>query len=337
MLPNRHFLVTAIPTFSLLINTGSAQQDFNDAGCEDWYDPVFNSDGSAFNASSSYQVTGFSPPGSTSQPQDLTYNTAVQVNPEGDNAHAIWIELANGTDIGYNGLPYLGCLTALYELPENTVQRGQDDNGDCTETFDQDCVDAILSQSRSLVPGPGGSEVQRCTADTKIMVPSACRRYITGEFFVSSSWEWIGNWTDSDGTDKQVCNPQNQTRVKNAAIGWGSLYADDPRNNTSTTSDLLNDVNSIYDREVTDVFAVLATVWAEDGPVGSGVTWSDSRLTCMNSAQRIKSGSRAPVVMEAPTTSTTSTTTSSGTTPRLDTLVKGMWMTAAMVLCMMVL
>lgn len=52
----------------------------------------------------------------------------------------IWIDTPDGTDVGSKDLPYYGCIGALVPLPRSTVQRGQEDKGDCLRTFDKDCV-----------------------------------------------------------------------------------------------------------------------------------------------------------------------------------------------------
>ncbi|KAL8651375.1 MAG: hypothetical protein Q9210_003294 [Variospora velana] len=285
------FLFASHAAFSIL-HTSSAQQlsaqnNFNSL-CD--FDPIFGPDGTAFNGSSSYQVPGFSPPGSTGLPQTLTYNAAVRVTDQGYSAHAVWVELENGTDIGYNGLPYLGCLTALRNFPQSTVRRAQNDNGDCTETFDQDCIDALLEQAQSIVPDADDenvSAVDLCATQEPEEVPQACRRYIQSDNFDSYSFPHVGNHTASNGTDEGICNAGNETRVINLSIGWGSLYA--LQNDESADAD-----EEDYDFLVNDAFAVLTTVWAKDATVGSNRRWSDARLICMTAGQNIKTGSRVP-------------------------------------------
>ncbi|KAL9018139.1 MAG: hypothetical protein Q9185_004546 [Variospora sp. 1 TL-2023] len=312
------FLFASQAAFSIL-HTSSAQQLSSQnnltSSCD--FDPIFGPDGTAFNGSSSYQVPGFSPEGSTDLPQTLTYNAAVRVTDQGYSAHAVWVELENGTDIGYDGLPYLGCLTALRNFPPSTVRRAQNDNGDCTETFDQDCIDALLEQAQSIVPDADDENVSAvglCATQEPEEVPQACRRYIQSDNFDSYSFPHVGNHTASNGIDERICHAGNEIRVIDLSIGWGSLYA--LQNDESADAD-----QGDYDFIINDAFAVLTTVWAKDAIVESNRRWSDTRLICMTAGQNIKTGSRVPD--EIMTTPGDSTGSDDSTNPEDDSASPG--------------
>ncbi|KAL8819714.1 MAG: hypothetical protein Q9223_001902, partial [Gallowayella weberi] len=154
----------------------------------------FGPDGTTYNASAAYPVPAFIPPNDPSEPHNWTYHTAVLVNTKG-STQTIWIDnpssISNETQPTSKSLPYVGCIVAFFGLPHDTIQRGQADTGDCTKTFDQECVNAVVAGAKNAgaqMSGTMGNETNTSGQDTgdvcvrlmQSVVPSACRKY-TGE------------------------------------------------------------------------------------------------------------------------------------------------------------
>lgn len=85
-------------------------------------------------------------------------------------------------------LPYCGCITAFFGLSCSTLQQGQEDNGDCMQTFDEKCVRVAIEMAK-----------QRTTQfdETRAQASDVCTRLLLGgladscEKFVDSE---NGNW-----------------------------------------------------------------------------------------------------------------------------------------------
>ncbi|KAL1989408.1 hypothetical protein VTN96DRAFT_170 [Rasamsonia emersonii] len=50
-------------------------------------------------------------------------------------------------------LPFSGCAIFMGGLSDNLIRRAQADNGNCSATFDDDCVEALLDQVRNTAWG----------------------------------------------------------------------------------------------------------------------------------------------------------------------------------------
>ncbi|KAI4174649.1 MAG: hypothetical protein LQ348_006348 [Seirophora lacunosa] len=240
--------------------------------------------GTAYNASGSYQVPGFAPPGTTTDAGNLTYNTAVRVSPSGDwYNQTVWIDTVDGTSIQSMDLPYVGCLTALIILPQSTVKRGQGDNGDCTETLGDECVNAMVNQvDQSLRNRAARNSTLPEDICGRLItpndVPEACEMSTGGGGWGASATSYIlGNGTDSDG-----CTDRSETGADGADLGWGRPRGCDE-----------SEVATCYDRAVTGVTPVITTVWQKEASPRADAGWSDVRVTCLR-ANRIQSGSRTP-------------------------------------------
>ncbi|KAI4272629.1 MAG: hypothetical protein LQ337_005163 [Flavoplaca oasis] len=124
----------------------NSTQTNSTTNCDDNH---FGPQGDNYNASASYQIPGFYPPGTgPASPSNWTYNTAVIVDDTGAGEHTFWIDTPDGTDPSSNVLPYYGCNVAMLGLPYDTVLRGQDDTGNCLRTLDEDCVRETLENAR---------------------------------------------------------------------------------------------------------------------------------------------------------------------------------------------
>ena len=168
----------------LLFNRTFAQQnstpDNSTSKCTgyDQYGP----NGDTYNASASYQVAGFYPPGNgTRTPANWTYNTAILAVSNSSNLQTLWIDTLDGTDVGSKDLPYFGCMTAFFGIPQSTNKRGQDDNGDCTKAYDQDCAKEMISFAKSATLPLSGTiqdANDMCARLGRMTVPDACRKYV---------------------------------------------------------------------------------------------------------------------------------------------------------------
>ncbi|KAI4118647.1 MAG: hypothetical protein LQ341_007614 [Variospora aurantia] len=77
----------------------------------------------------------------------------VRVDPTGTYGQTVWIEASSKSSIGSMDLPYVGCVTALADLPVNSMESGQDDNSDRMRTLDEDYVNALINRARQVRPG----------------------------------------------------------------------------------------------------------------------------------------------------------------------------------------
>lgn len=120
---------------------------------------MFGPDGFPLNAAGYHQVPDLEPPGATfTPPRNLAYEIALVLGSEGSFTYAIWIATVDGESLGSSDLPFIGCLSAIFYLPQSTVKRGQDDNGDFTKVIDQDYVNAILDNAKGVASGPFASQ-----------------------------------------------------------------------------------------------------------------------------------------------------------------------------------
>ncbi len=190
-------------SISSLMETTLAQQNSTQqnstADCTGTGD--FGPNGDTYNASASCQVPGFYPSGTgPSPPTNWTYNTAVIFDSSGMSHQTIWIDTPDGTDVGSKDLPYDGCITAFHPLPRSTVQRGQEDNGDCMRTFDEDCVRDTVEMAKQ----------QAASFDDRVSSASSiCSSLVTGGLA-----DLCKKYTDSHagmegaGAGKSIPSPQ---------------------------------------------------------------------------------------------------------------------------------
>ncbi|KAL8715143.1 MAG: hypothetical protein Q9220_001100 [cf. Caloplaca sp. 1 TL-2023] len=249
---------------------------------------TFGPNGDTYNASASYQIPGFYPPGNgTTPPANWTYNIATVSGSKGNYSQAIWIDTPDNTDVSSKNLPYIGCVAAFFSLPSGTDRRGQDDNGDCTKALDQDCVQGVIKFAKQRAIGVARTSYDAsgiCAGLLSMAVPDACKKYTGG----GSTWgdgaasASIGNSTFSNGTDSRGCDHNDEKGANKGSLAW-SLSGSTDDNQTS------------YDRALTSITPVLTAVWEKgnntENPFALGYT--DARFVCMRPSQ-IKEGSSAP-------------------------------------------
>ncbi|KAL8852329.1 MAG: hypothetical protein Q9221_002825 [Calogaya cf. arnoldii] len=247
----------------------------------------FGPNGDTYNGSASYPIFGFYPPGTGSvTPLNWTYNIAVIVDNNGESEHSFWIDGLWAKDLESKDLPYYGCVTAFLDLPRSTVERGLRDRGDCTRTFDDDCVRETLENARQRALSfntTGNDQVSDvCRLLMRGTLGSSCNQY-TGdaEGLVSTgsavSNDGIGNSTYSNGTDASGC-PNHKKGANRSLLSWGHSGA---RNNETA-----------YDRAITGVTPILTVVFPkQNSTIDPG--WTDARFVCMRPGE-MEVGSRVP-------------------------------------------
>ncbi|KAL9612351.1 MAG: hypothetical protein Q9167_003038 [Letrouitia subvulpina] len=158
-----YFLHLTATVFSSLIGSSVGQDNDTATGCSQ------NGAGSQFhkalqhpNASASYKLPSFTPPGKTSiPPGDWAWNTTITVL-NNTITQSFSIDTPTLKDIDDDDIPYEICAMAIYNLPKEKSLQGQDDNGDCKSTLSQDCVNALVqlvnTTAASFSAGAGASD-----------------------------------------------------------------------------------------------------------------------------------------------------------------------------------
>ncbi|KAL8695868.1 MAG: hypothetical protein Q9201_007925, partial [Fulgogasparrea decipioides] len=267
-----HSTLSFLALFSLFLSPTTALQPSNLPGSTS--DEYWGPDGTAYNASASYPIPGFYPPGTgTNTPSNWTYNTAVFVGQEDGYRQTIWIETSDGTDVGSKGLPYLGCVAAFFGLPHDTITRGQKDTGDCTTTFDQQCVMDLVQNAKSGAAQYSGTNkvaTEACIALTRSTVSKSCTKFIGGDTWKSSvASPAIGNRTPPNTTDSVTYNVTTEG-ANNGFLTWTKDYKDNA---------------TAYDEALTSITPIITTAWLKGNGTDSSRNsdkgnggWSDARL-----------------------------------------------------------
>lgn len=105
------------------------------------------------NATTSYSVPGFAPPGSTSSSSSnstWTFSTGA-VNYGGNTTQRFWVNTSPPIEVNSDSLPYQGCILAFVSLNKKVpVEKQQDKDGDCTSALGEKCVAAILKNANEI-------------------------------------------------------------------------------------------------------------------------------------------------------------------------------------------
>ncbi|KAL8742081.1 MAG: hypothetical protein Q9190_005388 [Brigantiaea leucoxantha] len=294
------------------------------------------------NASASYSLPSFSPPGDTKIPSgNWTWNTAVTVS---DNQiwQSWWIDTPSLKNLDNTDIPYEVCALALDDLPRSISLQGQDDNGNCLSTLNQGCVDALVrlanttaaglrssSGSSSTTIDPCGNFLNQILSNT----PEECQSFSvdaalgggaigTGKYGPSNltfpkkkkkklfsnqhSSIYLGLFANPDPTDSPASNNTNCEDDPTDQNTVHSLFSIERNFNLQTTTFNATE----YDEATYRVTPFLSSAWLKDAPNGGGSAWADTRLICMR-AKDIEQGSRTPApapVLPASTTGPSSTT-----------------------------
>lgn len=130
--------IAAAATVQLgVLRVVSAQS--NDPNDNSW---CFDSRFDNLNATASYSVPGFKPPGDSSK-STWTFSTGA-VTYDGNTTQRLWINTSPAIQVDSDNLPYQGCIIALLSL---VAKPGEKNNGDCTSSLGKECVAALLEQT----------------------------------------------------------------------------------------------------------------------------------------------------------------------------------------------
>lgn len=127
----------------------SAQQNNDQDENRDWCrDPRFDH----LNATASYSVSGFAPPGDTSSFSDSTWTFSIgAVNYDGKITQRLWINTSPAIQVDSDSLSYQGCILAFLRLNTEIPAEGeQNKDGDCTSALGEKCVAAILKNANDI-------------------------------------------------------------------------------------------------------------------------------------------------------------------------------------------
>lgn len=131
--------IAATATLQLGVTRVVSAQNSNDSWC---FDSRFDN----LNATASYSVPGFAPPGDDSSKGTWNFSTGV-VTYDGNITQRLWINTSPSIQVDSDDLPYQGCILALSGL---AGKPGEDNNGDCTSSLGQECVAALLNNSNEV-------------------------------------------------------------------------------------------------------------------------------------------------------------------------------------------
>ena len=130
--------IAATTTLQLGVMRVVSAQNSNDSRC---FDTRFDN----LNATASYSVPGFAPPGNSSK-STWNFSTGV-VTYDGNITQRLWINTSPSIQMDSDSLPYQGCILALYSL---VGKPGEDNNGDCQSSLGQECVAALVKNSNEV-------------------------------------------------------------------------------------------------------------------------------------------------------------------------------------------
>ncbi|KAL8890230.1 MAG: hypothetical protein Q9215_002614 [Flavoplaca cf. flavocitrina] len=223
-------------------------------------------------------IPAFHPPGTGNvPPADWSYNTAVAVENDGSSRQTYWIDTQDGSDIWSEELPYYGCLAGFHSLPRRTIERGQDDNGDCMQTFDEDCVRDTIEMAKQRTASfdeTKDATGQVCSDLIQSGLPESCQKYLDPDSSSGSVVSGFGNNTSND----ECPEPEGANHGFFSITSGGGTDAD---------------FDTQYDTAVTYASAIPTVVWAKRQNARIDPEWVDARFVCMRT-DKIKAGSRVP-------------------------------------------
>lgn len=155
-------------------------------------------------------------PGTSIQPVNASW--AVTVTEDFANGNVQLAGWYNTNGLNYSDSLTLGydvCSVALTGYTENTLRRGQFDNGDCVALFDEACVEALEQQSQNLalylVGNPKPLPNSNLTADSlptvcdsigqsmEARLPDQCKPYMNESWYTATGYALTMNY-ESSGT-----------------------------------------------------------------------------------------------------------------------------------------
>ena len=207
--------IAATATLQLgVMRVVSAQND--DSWC---FDSRFDN----LNATASYSVPGFTPPGDASSPDSTwTFSTGV-VTYDGNITQRLWVNTSPAIQIDSDELPYQGCVIALFDLAVEPREKGQNKDGDCKSSLGQDCVAALLKVTNEIATTLSAHEeedFQRYNKTPQLNLSFESAQ--CAEFSIDIPSECGVNTTDILETRKWEKTPhQIPSRISNHAVSSG--------------------------------------------------------------------------------------------------------------------
>ena len=168
-------VILALSTFqsvSAQTDTAPSSSAALQANCTSWWEnanatgtfgfiSLYANDGSpddlttnATHNTSSQNITWSMTVNSPGHPEEAAYYNAYQTD--------FWLGTPPGVNFDNGSNPYSACAFQFGALPENTLRRGQKDDGSCEQTFSKDCVLALTDKAALIAqyltsdytPGP---------------------------------------------------------------------------------------------------------------------------------------------------------------------------------------
>ncbi|KAK6336292.1 hypothetical protein TWF696_001854 [Orbilia brochopaga] len=253
-----------------------------------------------YNASSSITVDAFAVPDDVPRAStagsltSLTFTKAVVEGPyalppyQSISFEAFWVTPSPFSSLLHSSdLPYTGCSTIISSLANSVIVKGQADNGSCTTLFNQECVDALIAQAKSMALSWSGQKGINPNCSAMGNPPPACQQFgkAGGEFDYRTTWFSDGlKASNNDGLSSVWLGTDN--------YGTSGMSACNQTGAVTIESGILSGQNATlnYDRSITAVTPVLTAVWLKEG---RNPPWSDARLVCLRPNQ-FSSGSRVP-------------------------------------------
>ena len=185
-------ILAAIAAVQLGVRVVSAQK--NETACIDnrYENP---------NATASYPVPGFAPPGDTSDAGTWTFSTGA-VNYGGNTTQRLWVTTSPEVKVDSSSLPYQGCVMAFFNL---AADAGDEDNdGDCKSTLGEACVTALLKNTNAIARNlSAGADTdakryrenndsnfsfgwQQCLTFPATAIPDECRTGNNSDLFIAA-------------------------------------------------------------------------------------------------------------------------------------------------------
>ncbi|KKY16562.1 hypothetical protein UCRPC4_g05899 [Phaeomoniella chlamydospora] len=219
------------------------------------------------NASGTYDVEGFYNIYNFTSIPTWTWGTGIQSkNVSGVTRYEqpVWLD-THGTDLAADDLSFNMCYLVLTGQSQSQQKKGQNDDGDCTTFFSEQCVkDLSSSLLRSTLDSYGNATSLPCKLAVNIW-PESCEKF-------SSTSHHYGE-----------IPPENQT----CEFGQGDpdydLVTSISNVYTAATSGV--SYTKFYDEMVTRTLPIITFVWAKDQ------TWADARAICLKT-DNITAGSR---------------------------------------------
>ncbi|KAL8707760.1 MAG: hypothetical protein Q9220_007280 [cf. Caloplaca sp. 1 TL-2023] len=245
------------------------------------------------NATGSYTGPGFAPVNAnTSTTSDWIWNTTITVNKKNKVFQSFSIDTPSLRGVKAGDVPFQVCAIAFTALPRSTYSKGQQDNGDCSQTLNPECAKA-LTQLASQSQGSGSSLCANIMSQIAQNTPQQCQSF--GNFGNAISATLFSKPEAGDSVEESSTNCSAET---NTTVHPLFSMSTSPLNTMA-----FNETE--YDEAIYRVVPFLTTVVSDTTQIGAGASASSSQssLLCMR-AKNITPGSRSPPPLQDATKTT---------------------------------